>query len=314
MRHIFVINSYAGKGKLADGLEAQLKAYAGKIPYEIYRTAACGDGTRFVRAYCMEHTEQPLRFYACGGDGTLQEIANGIVGFPHASMTAYPCGSGDDFVKYYGGKERFLDLPALLDAEEKPIDLIHVNDTHYAINACHFGFDSAVAVNMNKIRHKKIIGGKRAYPVSVAKALLSGMVTSCTVTADGEVLNPSGKLLLCTVANGQYVGGSYRCAPLSENDDGWLEVCLVRPVSRVTFISLMNAYKEGLHLTDPRFEKYITYRRAKCVEISSPAPDFACSLDGEVIWGQHIRATVREQAIRFAVPAEQTVEREVVYK
>lgn len=313
MRHIFVMNSYAGKGKLAESLETELKAYADTIAYEVYHTTAPGDATRFVRAYCAEHAEEPVRFYACGGDGTLQEVANGIVEFPHASMSAYPCGSGDDFVKYYGGRDRFLDLPSLLEAEEKQIDLIHIDDTHHAINACHFGFDSAVAVNMNKIRHKKIIGGKRAYPVSVAKALLSGMVTRCTVTVDGEMLNPSGELLLCTVANGQYVGGSYRCAPLSENDDGWLEVCLVRPLSRLTFVSLMSAYKEGRHLTDPRFEKYITYRRGKCVEISSPEPDFACSLDGEIIYGQQICATVMEKAIRFAVPIEATKE-EVVLK
>ncbi len=313
MRHVFVMNSNAGKGRLAEGLEAELQTYADKIAYEVYHTTAAGDATRFVRAYCAEHTEEQMRFYACGGDGTLQEVANGIVGFKHASMSAYPCGSGDDFVKYYGGRDRFLDLPSLLEAEEKQIDLIHIDDTHHAINACHFGFDSAVAVHMNKIRHKKIIGGKRAYPVSVAKALLSGMVTRCTVTVDGEVLNPSGELLLCTVANGQYVGGSYRCAPLSENDDGWLEVCLVKPVSRFTFLSLMNAYKEGRHLTDPRFENYIVYKRGKCVEIASPDPHFACSLDGEVIYGQNIHATVMEKAIRFAVPAEAT-EREAVLK
>ncbi len=313
MRHIFVMNGNAGKSKLAAALETELQAYADKIVYEVYHTTASGDATRFVRAYCAEHAEEPVRFYACGGDGTLQEVANGIVGFEHASMSAYPCGSGDDFVKYYGGRERFLQLPLLLEAEEKVIDLIHIDDTHHAINACHFGFDSAVAVNMNKIRHKKIIGGKRAYPVSVAKALFSGMVTRCTVTADGEVLNPSGELLLCTVANGQYVGGSYRCAPLSENDDGWLEVCLVRPLSRLTFVSLMNAYKEGRHLTDPRFEKYITYRRAKRVEIVSPDPKFACSLDGEIIYGQQICATVIEKAIRFAVPTD-IMKEKVVYK
>lgn len=313
MRHIFVVNSNAGKAKLAAQLEEILATYADKFTCEVYHTTASKDATRFVRAYCAEHTEEPLRFYACGGDGTLQEIAAGIVGFAHASMSAYPCGSGDDFVKYYGGEERFLQLSALLEAEEKVIDLIDIDGKNCAINACHFGFDSAVAVNMNKIRHKKIIGGKRSYPISVAKALLSCMTTKCTVTVDGEVLNPDGKLLLCTVANGQYVGGSYRCAPLSENDDGWLEVCLVRPLSRFTFVSLMSAYKEGRHLSDPRFEKYITYRRGKRIEISSPDPKFACSLDGEIIYGQKITATVLEKAIRFAVPAN-TIKEEVTTK
>ncbi len=306
MRHVFVMNDNAGKSHLAAVLEQELQRYADTISYEIYRTAASKDATRFVRAYCEEHADEQVRFYACGGDGTLQEVASGIVGFANASMSAYPCGSGDDFVKYYGGSERFLQLPALLQAEEKEIDLIHIDDAHHAINACHFGLDSVVAVHMNKIRHKKIIGGKRAYPVSVARALICGMRTRVTVTVDGEVLNPKGEILLCTVANGQYVGGSYRCAPLSENDDGWLEICLVKPLSRFTFLTLMNAYKEGRHLTDPRFAKYVTYRRGKCVQISSPDPKFACALDGEIIYRQEICATVAEKAIRFAVPAQKT--------
>lgn len=302
MRHIFVMNHNAGKGLTAEKLVDELKVYDGNLNYEIYRTKSRGDATRFIRAYCEEHPEETVRFYACGGDGTLQEVANGIVGFSHASMSAFPCGSGDDFVKYYGGRDRFLNLDALLRAEERQIDLIQVNDTQYAINACHFGFDSAVAVYMNKIRHKKIIGGKRAYPVSVARALCKGMVTRCTVKVDGEVLDPDGKLLLCTVANGKYVGGSYCCAPRSENDDGLMEVCLVKPLSRLTFVSLMNVYKEGNHLDDKRFEKYITYRRGKTVEILAPDDSFACSLDGEIIYGQKIVATAKQQIIPFAVP------------
>ncbi len=304
MHHLFVVNTYAGKNSAAESIVAALEQAGKDVAYTVYQTKGKGDATAFVRAFCGEHTEETVRVYACGGDGTAHEVANGIVGCPNASMTVYPCGSGNDFVKYYGGKDRFMDIDALLDAEEAPIDLIRINDKQYAINACHFGFDSAVAELMSKIRHKKIIGGSMAYPVSVAKALLMSMKTYCTVKADGEVLNPNGELLLCTVANGQYVGGSYRCAPYSANDDGLLEVCLVKPVSRITFLRLMNAYKAGKHLDDPRFQKYIVYRQAKCVEIYAASPVFPCSLDGEVIYGRHICAQVEEKTVRFAVPKE----------
>lgn len=268
----------------------------------IYRTDTPTDATAFVHNYCEEHGE-PVRFYACGGDGTLQSVANGIVGFPHASMTAYACGSGNDFVKYYGGQQPFLQIEELLQAQDMPVDLIKVTGHPYALNACHFGFDSAVASFMNKVRRNKLVGGKRAYPTAVAKAFLCDMVTRCTVTVDGEVLNPAGKLLLCTVANGQFVGGSYRCAPRSENDDGMLEICLVKPVSRLTFLKLMNVYRVGGHLTDPRFSKAIVYRRGRRVSISSPDPQFACSLDGEVLYDSELSVSVAEKAIRFSVPA-----------
>ncbi len=304
MHHLFVINTYAGKDSTDKDIAAVLENMSSDMLYTVHYTEGKGEATAFVRAFCTEHAKETVRVYACGGDGTAHEVANGIVGCPNASMTVYPCGSGNDFVKYYGGKDRFMDIGDLVAAEDAPIDLIRVNDKQYAINACHFGFDSAVAELMGKIRHKKIIGGSMAYPVSVAKALLTSMKTRCTVKADGEVLNPNGELLLCTVANGQYVGGSYRCAPLSCNDDGLLEVCLVKPVSRITFLRLMNAYKEGKHLNDPRFEKYIVYRQARCVEIQAASPVFPCSLDGEVIYGRQLYVEVEEKTIRFAVPKE----------
>ncbi len=303
MKHIFIINEFAGKSSSAKEIEQALSAYGKQVSYLLHYTEQKGEATTFIRQYCTEHPDQPVRFYACGGDGTLNEVASGVVGFENASFTVYACGSGNDFVKYYGGKDRFLDIPALLQAKETPIDIIDMGDGRYAVNACHFGFDSAVAEMMGKIRHKKIIGGSRAYPVSVAKALLQNMKTYCTVTVDGEKIN-DGTLLLCTVANGQYVGGSYRCAPRSLNDDGYLEICLAKPLSRLTFISLMNVYKKGLHLDDPCFEKYIVYRRGKCVEIDAKDPDFPCSLDGEIIRGQHLKATVMKKTVRFAVPNE----------
>ena len=301
MKHIFIINEFAGKSSNAKDIEQALRAYDGQVSYLLHYTEQKGEATAFVRQYCTEHSDEKVRFYACGGDGTLNEVASGVVGFDNASFSVYACGSGNDFVKYYGGKQRFLDIPALLEAKETPIDIIDMGSGRYAVNACHFGFDSAVAELMGKIRHKKLIGGNRAYPISVAKALLQNMKTRCTVTVDGEKIN-DGTLLLCTVANGQYVGGSYRCAPRSSNDDGYLEICLAKPLSRFTFLSLMNVYKKGLHLDDPRFEQHIVYRRGKQVEIAAETPDFPCSLDGEIIRGQHLKATVLEKAVRFAVP------------
>jgi diacylglycerol kinase (ATP) len=154
---------------------------------------------------------------------------------------------------------------------------------------------------MMKVRRKKIIGGKRAYPTGIVVALVKAMRNKCRVTADGELLNPKGEILLCTIANGQYVGGSYRCAPRSVDNDGKLEVCVVKPVSRVKFLSLMNYYKEGTHLSDPKFEKVLRYCRAERVEVEAPA-GFVYSFDGELIKDNHFTVEVAHRALRFAVP------------
>ncbi len=300
MKHIFIMNPAAGKMNSYDALKAELdKAFAGKAEYEIYLTKAPGDATAYIQERCRT-SEEPMRFYACGGDGTLNEVANGAVGFAHASVGCYPCGSGNDFVKYYGGKKLFLDLKAQLEATEEEIDLIRVGNK-YAINTASFGFDSCVAKVMMKVRRKKIIGGKNSYTTGVVVGLLKAMRNKCKVYADGELLNPKGVILLCTLANGQYVGGSFRCAPRSANNDGLLEVCLVHPVSYFAFMNLINSYADGTHLENPKFEKYLVYRRAKRIDVEAPE-GFLYSLDGELIGESRFTVEVAPRALRFAVP------------
>ena len=239
-----------------------------------------------------------------GGDGTLNEVVNGVVGFPHASMSCYPCGSGNDFVKYYGGKKVFWNLEELLNAPEEYIDLMRVGNK-YAINATHFGFDSSVAETMMKVRRKKLIGGKNAYTTGVVVGLFKAMKNACRVSVDGELLNPDGNILLCTIANGQYVGGSFRCAPRSLDNDGLLEVCLVKPISILKFVGLVNVYTEGTHLDDDRFADILEYRRGKKIEIEAPE-GFIYSFDGELIRQNKFTVEVVPNAIRFAVPKSAT--------
>lgn len=309
MKHIFVYNPAAGRNAAATiaELKEKMKAYDGKLEYEFYMTKAARDATAFVKERCAAEPDEQLRFYACGGDGTANEVLHGVVGAPNASMTIYPCGSGNDFVKYYGGSECFLDLDALINAEEQPIDIMRIDD-RYSLNVTNFGFDAEVAKTMNAVKRKKLIGGKNAYTTGIVKALFTAMRNKCVVSVDGEQLN-NGKMLLCTVANGKYVGGAFCCAPRSDNTDGLLEVTLVTPISHVTFIKLLTPYKEGKHLDDHRFEKHITYRRGKSVHVKAPE-GFAFSLDGEIVYKNDFTIEICPGAIRFAVPAQKVAEKD----
>ncbi|MBQ7335199.1 MAG: YegS/Rv2252/BmrU family lipid kinase [Clostridia bacterium] len=299
MKHIFIVNPAAGQDNSFENISKILQAQKKQVDYEIYQTQSPGDATAYIRNFCNKSTD-PVRFYACGGDGTLNEVVNGVVGFDHASVGCYPCGSGNDFVKYYGGKKVFWNLPELLNAREEYIDLMRVGNK-YAINATHFGFDSTVAETMMNVRRRKLIGGKNAYTTGVVVGLFKAMKNKCRVTVDGELLNPEGTILLCTVANGQYVGGAFRCAPRSLDNDGLLEVCVVKPVSHITFMKLIGGYTKGTHLEDPQFAKYCIYRRGKKIEIDAPE-GFVYSFDGELIRQNHFTVEVVPQAIRFAVP------------
>ena len=307
MKHIFVYNPAAGRNsKVAiEALQEKMKEYDGKIEYEFYYTKAQRDATKYIKERCAAEPNEQLRFYACGGDGTANEVLHGVVGQPNASMTVYPCGSGNDFVKYYGGSEPFLDIDALIAAEEKTIDVMRIDD-RYSLNVTNFGFDAEVAKTMIAVKRKKLIGGKNAYTTGIVKALFTAMKNECTVWVDGEQLN-DGKMLLCTVSNGRYVGGAFCCAPRSDNTDGLLEICLVSPISRFTFVKLLTPYKEGKHLDDPRFEKYITYRRGKSVRVKAPE-GFVFSLDGEIVYKNDFTIEICPAAIRFAGPAPKVQE------
>ncbi len=298
MKHVFIVNPTAGKGDTLASIRKSLDLKQ-DFEYEIYVTSKAGDATDYVAKTC-EETDEDIRFYSCGGDGTLNEVVSGCVGHSNAIVALYPSGSGNDFVKYYGGKDNFLNLDNLIEGTETKIDIIKVGD-RYAVNACHFGLDSAVARKMNQVRHKKIIGGKNAYNTGVFYALLTAMKTKCKVIGDGEELNDD-KILLCTIANGKYVGGSYLSAPRSKNDDGYLEVCCIKPVAIIKFLRLIKVYKAGTHLDREDLKKYIEYRRCKNVEIIGGQKNFAISLDGEVVEGERFTVETLEKELRFIIP------------
>ena len=300
MQTVFIVNPAAGQPGTREAVEKALLALHAPVAYEIYETTGPGDATRYVAAYASAHPETDVRFVACGGDGTLNEVVCGAVGHGNVSVTCYPCGSGNDFVKYYGGKDKFTDIGKLVAAPDRRIDLMRVNDT-YSINVVNFGFDTCVCQTMINVRRKPLIGGKNAYTTGVVTALIKAMRTRCKITVDGAVIN-DGDMLLCTIANGHYVGGAFKCAPKSSNEDGLLDICKVAPIKRLRFPKLLGPYSAGKHLDeDSGFSDVITYLRGKRVEIDAD-DKFAVSVDGEIVTSPHFEIEILPGALRFGVP------------
>lgn len=299
MKHVFVINPASGAKDNVETIKQLLADCHRLDECEIHVTNGPKDATRFVDTWCKEHNEE-VRFYACGGDGTLNEVASGMIGHPEASLACYPCGSGNDFVKYYGGKYNFTDIAALMDAADFPIDAMRVGD-HYSFNVTNFGFDTKVCLAMEKYRHTPLLGGKKAYTAGLVQTFFTGMRTKVKVVADDDEISNSD-ILLCTVANCQYIGGSYRCAPYSSNHDGLLDICLVKPLSRPKLLTLIGSYSKGTHLDNPKFQKYIVYRRARKVHIEGEE-DFSITVDGETFASPTVDIEIIPEAIRLALPA-----------
>ncbi len=297
LKYIFIINPAAGGRDATEFVKSSVEKL--DIDYEIYCTKKPGDATEFVKS--LNGDGNHYRVFACGGDGTFNEVASGAIGSENIAVSVFPCGSGNDYIKYYATVDEFKDLESLVNGFETQVDAMSVNGK-YAVNFVHFGFDSACLMTMLKVRRKWLIGGKNAYTTGIVTALVNGMKHKCRVFVDGEQIG-TDKMLLCTVGNGKYVGGKYKCAPFSDNADGLLEICHVNPISRARFITLISAYVNGTHLQDERFKKIVNYRRGQVVEVESlRGKEMHYSIDGELNFASKFKVEILPKALKFIVP------------
>ena len=297
MKYTFVVNPKAGDKDNEKIVREEISKLSFKDDCVIYLTKGNKDATRYVKEYLDNHKGEELVFVACGGDGTISEVFNGVVGYDNVSVTCYPCGSGNDLVKTFGGEDKFKDLEKLLLSPSTKIDLLKVKD-RYSVNVINFGFDTTVAIQVNEDRDKTGKGSKSSYTKGIIKAIIKSMKNKFKVYADGELLNPEGVGLLCTIGNGQYVGGSFKCAPRARVDDGLMEVCFVKTLSRFMLGSMIGTYTKGEHLDNEKMKKYIVYRQARKVKVEAPE-GFAYSLDGEIIYDNDFEIEIVDKALNF---------------
>ena len=296
MKYIYILNGRADKVPKYKELFDQLKLYP--HPYDLYTTMGEGDATRYVRVYSDLHPAEKVCFVACGGDGIINEVASGIVGFPDKQMAIlFIGGSTADFLECYPGRD-FRDVKAMLEGTTQSVDIIKVNDS-YSINVCNFGFDSTVAAYANDL----IAGGMdahKAFKRGVVISLLTSRFNRIKVVVDGQRIS-RGLMLLCTLANGVQVGGEFRCAPNAKNDDGLIEVCYIRAMSLLRFLMIMPVYRNGEHLTRKLFKRQVIYRQAKEVVVSSKDLINIC-LDGEILPGSVFNIKILPKAITLRLP------------
>ncbi len=300
MKHIFVINPNAGKKDRFEEISSLLKKHDGIIDYETYRTTCKGDGREFVKNYLLTHSkEETYRFYAIGGDGSLHDVVNGAYEFPNAEVACYPSGSGNDFIKNFDNHEGFRNLDSLINGHVKKVDLLKANNK-VSINIFNYGFDGEVTFKMHRIKKWPLMSGKGAYNVAAFASLLLNMSTKMKITLDEEVIFDD-KGLLIAVANGHTYGGGYKCAPESKVDDGLIDVCLIKKISRFKAPSLMSIYKRGEHISNKKLEGKVIYKKCKHVTIESPNP-VAYAIDGEVFREKFIDITILPLALNFVLP------------
>ncbi len=300
MKHFFVINPKSGKGRHAEELEAQIREVceAKGVTYECYFTKAAGDATRFVREICQSGEELPARFYACGGDGTVCEVVNGVGAREDAAVGVIPVGTGNDFVRNFSSPELFFDISAQVDGSESEIDLIRCNDT-LAINMINIGFDCEVVKKKEEFGGKKFLPKKFAYLAGLAITLFKKPTVKLSLTLE-DGTEEDKHFLLTTIANGGFCGGGFNSNPRASLNDGSLDILFVNNVSRSRFVSLVGSYKKGTHITEKNGS---ILRHMKCGSLRMKFPEArSASIDGELYDFEELLIECLPLAGRIVIP------------
>lgn len=299
MRHVFILNPAAGKIQAALQLQPVIEAIFKEYPmeYRVCVTERPGHATEVVQEEVA--TGEPVRFYACGGDGTVLEVVNGLAQASNAELACVPCGSGNDFLRMLPNRELFDDLKAQIMGTAHPVDAILCNGK-WSLNMCSMGMDADVANRMARYKHLPFVNGSMAYNLALVQTFLRPLGQQLRIvmeTPEGTV-ERSGKYMFALAANGQYYGGGYHGSPLSKPDDGLLDFVLVSKISHLEVLSILNLYKTGRHLDLPCCEVF--HGTKMQVLASTPA---CVTADGECFTTTAVSFEVHPDSVKFVYPA-----------
>jgi diacylglycerol kinase (ATP) len=286
MKTLIILNPWAGRGT-AGQRRGELEAALGRagVAFELVTTYARGGATELT----YQAIERGYgRVVAVGGDGTINEVVNGLLGARQrlersAQLGIVPLGTGSDFVKTLAGLEpNDLDGAArrlaqgqthLIDAARITVEAGSQELQRYFINGLGMGIDAQVAVESLKLTRLK---GFAVYLVAIIRALASYRPSIMTVRYEGRELRK--RMLMASVANGRCQGGGFWITPEALLDDGALDICLVEQMRLDEIIRHLPKLMEGSHMA----LRQVTMGRAQQIEVVSNAP-MPVATDGEVV-------------------------------
>lgn len=295
MKTCVILNPMAGRGVAGQRrgeLEAALRA-AG-LDFTLLTTHARGGATELAYQ-AVERGFSTL--VAAGGDGTINEVVNGIVGSARsgvgtATLGIVPLGTGSDFAKMIdgpAGSDLSTAIGRIAAGNTRPVDVGQISvETggrelqRVFINGLGAGIDAQVAVEVARVTWAT---GLAAYIIASLRALASYKTSQMLVRYDGRELRR--RLYFATVANGCWQGGGFLLTPGAEIDDGQLDLCAVQSLRLDQVIRYYPRLLDGSHVA----LREVTTARARTIEISSATP-FPVATDGEVVTTDATRVTI----------------------
>lgn len=268
----FIVNPNAGGGKgksYGETLESELKLRG--ISADIKYTNGVGDAIKLA-GYLPNGTTHII---AVGGDGTVNEVINGIQD-SSVVFGLIPCGTGNDFMKMIGMSTSVHDaLDQILKFDERSVDVgfVKTNNTQrYFINNIGIGFDAVVAEKANKLKYLGIL----SYIYSVVTTLVTYKEPKIVLRTNEEDFHID--LFLMTFGNGTNAGGIFKLTPHAKVDDGVFHATVISGVKKMRVFDIFPKVIKGTHLSEPEISSFTT----DAGSISSLV-DLTIHADGEII-------------------------------
>ena len=284
-RAIAIVNPAAGNGagaRIALRLAAELAAAGMSV--DVVTTPGPGEAARLASDAVEDGYE---RVIAVGGDGTANEVANGLVD-TDVALALYPIGSGNDFARALGYPRKRAQVPRFLaQARDRRIDVGEVNGRIF-LNAAGVGIDGHVAERI--IASARVVGPTLGYFVGALVSIATYRPRPMRVRIDGTASD--GKRLIVVAANGTHFGRGMHVAPNAELDDGLLDIVVGGDLGRwASLVALAKLYR-GTHV-DGR--TILAFRaRSLDVDLDEPLPMQA---DGEASRAAELHVRVRPRAL-----------------
>jgi len=295
-----IANPTSGRGRggrTADAVAGILRAHG--VDVRIRHTTASGDGERFAQEAIADDACRPRCIIACGGDGTIQEVANALaevqsaLGSARPALGLAPAGRCNDFARAFGiptAPTTIADV--LLHGRAVPTDLGRVNGRYFCTVAT-AGVDAEVSSFVDTMGMP--LRGTLAYLYGAIRVLIRHHPYDMKITGDFGVIERP--LLLASSANTSSYGGAIRIAPNADLSDGQLDLCVVDRVGRLRAMALIPSLLAGRHGRCPA----VHFLRTRRLTIESPHP-LEIWADGERIARTPATIEVIPAAIRVLGP------------
>lgn len=318
----FIINpvSRSGRGQqIWDEIEPYLKKK--KVPYKAHLSSAPGKIVEIVSELTSNFQEEYIKLVVLGGDGTMNEVLQGVADFTHTYIAYLPTGSSNDLARDLKITGEPLAILKQILASKKPVPIDmgvlhynsmnkersrlhnkHIKNTRYFAVSCGIGFDAAICEEALASKAKNFLNriglGKLTYGAIALKQLFSATKSGCKLYLDDKPPIYIKRLWLMAVMVHSYQGGGMMFCPGANYHDGYFDICAAGDISALKVLLMLPRTFTGKHVG----VKGVNIYKAKNVRIKTEKPLWVHT-DGEVsVQSDDISLSCRKQTVNILNP------------